>query len=132
MADPISIVSLVGLAITTLTRACKTVADVHDAPNDAHDVARELEACRAVATSLRQDLEHPRGNPTEQWVETARLVLDNSCVTGQDLERQVAKGAGSFLRRSKWVVGRTDTARYIEQLRSYTQMLNMLRDNLLQ
>lgn len=132
MAEIFGLVAAAAGVLDTLTKVISLIDSIRKAPQQARDVANEVESLRAVIEVLRLSAEHPGHALPATWIQTTSTVLRNANATSKKLENTIGSGKSRMLFRTrlKWVLRSSETRSYCEQLRSYTQMLNVLQGSI--
>lgn len=132
MAEIFGLAAAAANVLDTLSNVISLIDSIRKAPEEAQDVANEVESLRAVIEVLRLSAEHPNHILPTEWIQTTSTVLRKANATSRKLETSIRTGKSRmfFRTRLKWVLRSKDTKSYCDQLRSYTQMLNTLQGSI--
>ncbi|KAK0099595.1 hypothetical protein ONS95_013508 [Cadophora gregata] len=132
MAEIFGLVAAAAGVLDTLSKVISLIDSIRRAPQEARDVANEVESLRAVIEVLRLSAERPSHSLPPEWIQTTSTVLINANAASRRLESSIRTGTSKmFLRtRLKWVLRSSETNQYCVQLRSYAQMLNTLQGSI--
>jgi hypothetical protein len=115
---------------------------VHSATLEARNIANQLEATRAILSSLKTSLD-TMNRPQEflnVWKPSTRLVLANVRLTMTQLNKRLG-GDGdslpknprlSFWRKVTWPLEKQDELCLVQQLHGYMQMLSLVQNGFIQ
>lgn len=129
MAEIFGLVAATASVLDTLSKVISLIDSIRRAPQEARDVANEVESLRAVIEVLRLSAERSSHSLPTEWIQTTSTVLRNANATSKKLETSIGTGKSKVLFRTrlKWILRSSETKSYCDQLRSYTQMLNTLQ-----
>lgn len=137
--EPLSIATAIVSVLKGIGSAYTFIESLSRADPEAQQVARQLQAAKAILKALKTSLETVYRPPEflDIWNEPAQLVLSNMRTTIKQLNKKLGRGTAvgsrlGFRQRTSWVLGSEETRTLQQHLYGYLQMLSVVQNALLQ
>jgi hypothetical protein len=135
ISSVISIGSSIMTAINGLVKTGQIISEIKNAPLEAKHIANQLDAAKAILTSLRSSLDtvHRSQDFLRAWGTSAHLVLLNIETTMAQIQKKLCKsGFLGLKKRFQWRYEKVEAQALQQTLQGYMQMLGLVQNGLLQ
>jgi hypothetical protein len=142
MAEGLAIAASITSILKGIATTSSLLRDIHGAPEQAKQVAAQIEATKAILTALKTSVSTQRRSQEFHtvWNASARTVFKNIWGTIVKLNERLG-GSGTRVpatirlglwRRVKWPLGREEGLHLLIELHGYMQMLSLVQNGFMQ
>lgn len=141
MAEVVALMAGIGSILKVIGSATTVIKGIAQAPQEAAQIATQLEATSAILTSMKHSFAVVCRSQEflDIWSGSTHLVLRNIQATTEQLNTKLGSDRNrtsrlnlGFWRKITWPLGREETLMLQLQLQGYMQMSSMIQNAFLQ